>query len=203
MIRLLIAGALLALSHHAAVTAEQCLSKAEARKLWPRAHLYWSSPTSGRRCWSIKRGRSASFPVALVPPPPRPAPPSIDVPPSLAPPVWRDPAPPPPPSILDSPRWAWVASARELNPTLGDMEFRLPSGTEVYSTFPGEQPDIWPPLERSGSPVWPAILIILAAGAFFAVGSYRRRVRLEKPLLAPPRRHVAVWWNNRKVFRYG
>jgi hypothetical protein len=200
MIRLLMAGALLVFSHHAAVTAERCLSITEARKLWPTAHLYWSSPASGRRCWSIKRGRSASFPVAHTPPP-RPAPPRIDAPPSLMPPVWRDPEPPPPPSILDSPKWAWVTTARELNPTLGNLEFRLPSGTEVYSTFPGEQPEIWPPLEQrvNGVGVYgmAAILAILAAGAFWVVWGYRSRVRLEKPLTASYSRRRTIVWNGK------
>ena len=201
---LLIAGAILALAPSSAVTAERCLSITEARKLWPRDHLYWS-PTSGKRCWSNKRGRSASIPVVTHAPPPRPAPPSIDVPPSLVPPRWRDLAPPPPPSILDSPKWAWVADARGVN--TGLIDTHPPSGTVVFSTFPGEPPDVWPPLEQHTSGVatygMAAILAMLAAGAFWVVWGYPGRVRPEKSPLAPPRRHVAVWWNNRKVFRYG
>jgi hypothetical protein len=37
----------------AAQGASVCLSKKEARSLWPRAHLYWYSKD---RCWSNRRG---------------------------------------------------------------------------------------------------------------------------------------------------
>jgi len=124
------------------------------------------------------------------------------------PPVWRDPEPAPPPSILDSPKWAWVTTARELNPTLGNLEFRLPSGTEVHSTFPGEQPEIWPPLERPANGVgvygMAAILAILAAGAAKVLGGYRRRVRVEKSIRPSyfGRAHTTIW-RERKALRYG
>ncbi len=36
-----------------ASAAPVCLSKSEARKLWPRAHLYWYSVD---HCWSNRRG---------------------------------------------------------------------------------------------------------------------------------------------------
>jgi hypothetical protein len=204
MIRLLIAGVLLVLSHHQGVTAEPCWSKAEARKAWPRAHLYWSQ-ASGKRCWSNRRGRKASIPVdTLTSPPPRPAPPSL--PPaavaSLMPRHVETVAPPP--SILDSPRWAWVARARDLNPGLGDMEFRLPSGTEVFSTFPGEQPEVWPPLERRARGAWgygvAAILALLIAGAFWGGLSRMDRIRLENSTSG--QRRTALW-RGQKVSRYG
>jgi hypothetical protein len=36
-----------------AVPAAVCLSKSEARQLWPKSHLYWYSRD---RCWSNRRG---------------------------------------------------------------------------------------------------------------------------------------------------
>jgi hypothetical protein len=36
-----------------AVPAAVCLSKKEARQLWPRQHIYWYSKD---RCWSNRRG---------------------------------------------------------------------------------------------------------------------------------------------------
>ena len=36
-----------------AIPADVCLSKSEARKLWPTRHLYWYS---SQHCWSNRRG---------------------------------------------------------------------------------------------------------------------------------------------------
>jgi hypothetical protein len=44
--------------------AEVCLSKHEARKLWPRSHIYWYSSD---RCWSNRRGPPRGIKVDPVP----------------------------------------------------------------------------------------------------------------------------------------
>ena len=44
-----------------------CLSKSEARKLWPTRHLYWYSSD---RCWSNRRGPPRGIKVDPVPPDP-------------------------------------------------------------------------------------------------------------------------------------
>lgn len=50
---LLVLAILVAFTGVAARGGEVCLSKAEARKLWPKQHLYWYSAD---HCWSNRRG---------------------------------------------------------------------------------------------------------------------------------------------------
>src|SRR5262245_39030548 len=49
--------ALLLLLSNSSTAAEVCLSKQEARKLWPRQHIYWYSKN---HCWSNRRGKPPS-----------------------------------------------------------------------------------------------------------------------------------------------
>jgi hypothetical protein len=44
--------------------AEVCLSRHEARKLWPRSHIYWYSSD---HCWSNRRGPPRNIKVDPVP----------------------------------------------------------------------------------------------------------------------------------------
>jgi hypothetical protein len=52
----------------AAAPSTVCLSKKEARHLWPRAHLYWYSAD---HCWSDRRGPPRNIKVDPVPHPVR------------------------------------------------------------------------------------------------------------------------------------
>lgn len=49
---LAVAAVIVALIGHA-LSAPSCLTKSEARKAWPRAHLYWHTSD---RCWDNQRG---------------------------------------------------------------------------------------------------------------------------------------------------
>lgn len=116
------------------------------------AYLYWHTEGS-KRCWSNRRvGRAMLGPArrAVLDPDPTPAPPppALVMPAGLMPPHLIEPAPR---TILDSPRWAWVADARA-----AAHEDDVP-----YSTFaPGTEPDIWPRIERP----MPAVVITLLIG---------------------------------------
>jgi hypothetical protein len=64
-----------------------------------------------------------------------------------------------PPSILDSPRWQWIAEARAAAHE-GDYP--------IYSTFqPGAEPDVWPRLDE---PANAAGAIIVVMSGLFAMG---------------------------------
>jgi hypothetical protein len=47
-----------------AKTREVCLSKHEARQLWPKKHLYWYSSD---HCWSNRRGPPSGIKIDKVP----------------------------------------------------------------------------------------------------------------------------------------
>jgi hypothetical protein len=47
-----------------AKTREVCLSKHEARQLWPRRHIYWYSSD---HCWSNRRGPPSGLKVDKIP----------------------------------------------------------------------------------------------------------------------------------------
>lgn len=157
--------------------ATRCLSVGEARLLWPREHLYWYA-SSGKRCWSNnRRSRSpVARSVAAPAPAPRPPTPWVPLPPELTLGPYYNPPPPPPP---------------ERHPTLEYAPFQGDwPGDVVYTTFaPGQEPDVWPPLEPPPEPprghYWTAgaaaVLAILTAGAILGVASHLGRVRLEKP----------------------
>jgi hypothetical protein len=120
----------------------RCLSKREADATYPRTHLYWSVGKNGK-CWetSLARARVAakgpSSPAPVVP--------------VQRDPLWiitpgKYPTPPiqtSPTQLEDYPQWQWITKARE-------AEREAPKEGEgvVYSTFVGEPPDVWPPLDK-------------------------------------------------------
>jgi hypothetical protein len=80
-----------------------------------------------------------------------------------------------PPSILDSPRWAWLAEARA-----AAHEDDVP----IFSTFPlGAEPDVWPrlvePSNRGG------IVVVVMSGVFaMALGLALWRSRIGRVRIA-------------------
>ena len=77
---LLLVTILPTLADGADVQGPTCMSRNEARKVWPRAYLYWSGGSRGQRCWSNRRGGRGIIFVptkvqAAVPPEP------LDIPP--------------------------------------------------------------------------------------------------------------------------
>jgi hypothetical protein len=139
----------------------RCLSRGEAVAAFPKAHLYWSVGKNGR-CWanSLARARqdSKGDPPRLqqrraiyYKDDPDPEPPVQQVLPPLPPP-GEHPAPPLqaiPKTIEDFPQWAWVQAAREAQ------------REEPFSSFNGEQPDVWPPLEPSAPKLILMLMLIL------------------------------------------
>jgi hypothetical protein len=64
-----------------------------------------------------------------------------------------------PPSILDSPRWAWVADARAAANA---------DDYPIYSTFqPDAEPDIWPRLDE---PTSRGGIVVVVMSGLFAMG---------------------------------
>ena len=122
--------------------ADRCLSRSEARALWPREHLYWYAG-SGQRCWSNSR-RSAKSPFPSRPAPLAPAPPAPQAQPWYILPAELTLGPyyAPPEHVF-----AWDRLT-----TAGMREHALPEppeppGTVIYSSFaPGREPDVWPAL---------------------------------------------------------
>jgi hypothetical protein len=55
---------------HGAGATQVCLSKSEARKLWPRKHIYWYGD-HGDHCWSNRRGPPRGIKVDPIPEPKR------------------------------------------------------------------------------------------------------------------------------------
>ena len=167
--------------------ADLCLTKAHARSVFgSRAHLYWSVGPNGR-CWAnslraaraMAQGspapRAASAPdrtmtshheepgsrASRLGAPPVRMPPTELMPPQLA--VVT------PPSILDSPRWQWVADARA-----AAQDDDIP-----FSTFlPGAEPDVWPPLDETSRG---GIVVVVMSGLFaMALGLALWRWRLSR-----------------------
>ena len=60
----------------------------------------------------------------------------------------------PPPT--DRPRWDWINDARA-----AATEHDAPP--ELFSTFPGEQPDVWPTLPRETPPAGTGGLLVVVA----------------------------------------
>src|SRR5262245_49184992 len=119
--------------------AAKCMTKAEARMLHPKRHLYWGG---ARKCWhtSVSRARAAArepvrrVPAALAALPVVSSPPIVPVVPDLP---RAEPLPP----LYDHPDWKWIEAARSA-PRSGDV---------VFSTFAGEPPDVWPVLDAQGN----------------------------------------------------
>jgi hypothetical protein len=80
-----------------------------------------------------------------------------------------------PRSILDSPRWAWIAQARA---TESDLD------GPVFTTFEGSKPDVWPILSQPEAINGAGVAVVVATGLLamaFGLGLWRwqlNRVRL-------------------------
>jgi hypothetical protein len=166
MILALVVLVLLGGTLEAADASKACPTRQEARQAYgPRAYLYWYGGPNGQRCWSDRRGRrQARITVAdpVVPPAAPAAPPArIVLPPErvvlpygLTPPYMSEAVPR---SILDTPQWAWVADARA---ALQDDE-RGP----IFTTFPRDEPEVWPVVEQRSGTMIAMFAILLIAGA--------------------------------------
>lgn len=145
------------------VTAEgatACLSRSEARQVWPRAYLYWSGGPKGQRCWSNKRGKRVWIVPAKV---------MAAVPPMPSEPVHIEPV------LQWQPQWSWVFSEiyqREID--------------EPFTTFPpGTEPDVWPVLAQPAANHG-ELLMVLASGmvalifGIMFVRWHSRRIRLTR-----------------------
>jgi hypothetical protein len=141
--------------------ADRCLSKSEARKLWPDRHLYWST-SGGQRCWSNRRGRRVAV-ARVTPTQPNQPPPPAPVPlPFILPPAEIATAPPPRLALAD--RWEWIMEARAAlhdDEPKAEPPFRV-SGP-IYSTFAGPEPDVWPAPPSNKDAAWMVLLFGLAA----------------------------------------
>jgi hypothetical protein len=159
--------------------ASQCLSKSEARTLYPRKHLYWSRG-DGQRCWSDRRGGRARFGAVkslppqrgTLPPSPRvlreaeplPTPRLPLVPPELVP-VIEPPKPVPPPPLPFDQRWIETGEAEPPRQSRSDSEREV-----IFSTFQGAPPDVWPALRHQPS-VMTLFAMLLSAAVAFAAGA--------------------------------
>jgi hypothetical protein len=138
--------------------APQCLSRSEARALWPRTYLHWRT-IDGRRCWAA-RGRRVPAAAPMASPDASPVP-RLYVPAELVPHIEPPPA----------------AAAPELDgPWKTIQELRAEATDAVpFSTFPpGGEPDVWPPCCATEQPVGPisttiaiSLAVILAAGGIW------------------------------------
>jgi hypothetical protein len=175
MIALIILLMLMAMdAAHAA--SKTCLTRAEAKEMYPRAHLYWSVGPRGR-CWanslSAARAMARSLPVPRAKNAPvlnvtsqtdepgsraiRLGAPPAEAVASLMPPYQERPS--------DGPRWDWLADARA---AASEQDTPEPGGV-VFSTFPGEQPDVWPAITRETPPAGPGGLAVVVATAVLAM----------------------------------
>jgi hypothetical protein len=144
-----------------AVAAPQCLSRSEARKVWPTQYLNWRM-VERRRCWtSRRRAASSRRAPAAAPVDHPPMVPRLYVPAELVPHIEPPPA----------------AAAPELDgPWKTIQELRAEATDAVpFSTFPpGGEPDVWPPCCATEQPVGPisttiaiSLAVILAAGGIW------------------------------------
>jgi hypothetical protein len=150
----------------------RCLSKTEARALYRTSYLYWRGQ-GGKRCWSSRRGGRAEphqpsrqAVVALQQPPPLLILPAGLMPPHVAPQQF---------SVLDNPLFAWARAM--------PVDAEIEPGP-VFTTFQGEQPDVWPILSQPEPANTAGIAIVVATGLLataFGLGLWRwqlNRVRL-------------------------
>ena len=130
------------------------MSYGEAKAVYRGAYLHWHRGTHQRRCWGLRERKSngarAQGRITFAPPVPEP-----DV--ILPPEPWN---------LLDHPAWAWVEMARFRPSQEEPWDEPVIGGLGViFSTFQGEEPDVWPQLEtETASPWWG-----LAAGALAAL----------------------------------
>jgi hypothetical protein len=136
----------------------RCLTKREARVLWPNKHLYWTLDGS-RRCWGDRRGGRARLlvtpkPQQAHPMPPRPVLQEAEPLPNI--PAEMVPAVPPP---FDE---NWLRQFEERLSALS----KPPREETVYSTFAGPPPDVWPeakPARRVHVGLWAMMATALFA----------------------------------------
>jgi hypothetical protein len=139
-------------------SADRCLSKSEARKLWPDRHLYWIN-LGGQRCWTNRRGGRRAAVVRVTPlrgTQDTPSPPPL---PFILPPA--DIATAPPPRLAMSDRWEWMMEARAA--LHDEAEPPAPPPGPIYSTFAGAEPDVWPAPPSNSDAAWMVLLFGLAA----------------------------------------
>jgi len=152
-------------AHSADVNAKACLTRNEARALYPRAYLYWSGGSRGQRCWSNRRGRRHVVPGR----------------------AWIVQASVPPkeqeiehiePALMWQPQWSWVFEA---------VNSRA-QAEEPFTTWPpGTEPDVWPSLENPPSNTPGTVLVVLCGIAAFMFGTaltrwHSRRIRISRVL---------------------
>ena len=111
-----------------------------------RAGEYGSKP-DGRGARAQRRRATA---------PNRFAPPIVMLPAGLMPPYHETPP--------DGPRWQWVMDARA-----AATEQDTPEPEPVFSTFPGEPPDVWPSCTRETPPASSGGLLVVVASAVLAM----------------------------------
>ena len=153
-----------------AEAAEKCLSRSEARALYRTSYIYWRN-VGGSRCWSSssRRGRGAEphrLPRQAAVVVPRQPPPSLSILEiplealvEIMPP-WLE------RSAFD-PRLAWAQ---------GKPADALEEAGPVFTTFQGEQPDVWPPLPQPEPANAAGLAIVVATGllaAAFGLGLWR------------------------------
>jgi len=173
----MVAVALLLFASSATKAAGQCLTKSEARKVFPRSHLYWGN-VEGRRCWSDRRGGRTRFGEVkslppqrgTLPPSPRvlreaeplPAPRLPLIPPELVP-VIAPPTPVPPPPMPFDQRWIETGQGE---PPRSEREVIF------FSTFQGEPPDVWPATPKpSPANMFGLLAMLLSAAIAFVAGA--------------------------------
>jgi hypothetical protein len=158
----------------------KCLSKREARVMWPAKHLYWINDGNGRRCWTDRRGGRARLMVPPIPdqsrnrtlPPRRPPEaeplrtPLPNIPPEWVPQLPQATVTFPPPAPFDD-TWIHRTAPAEIEP---------PKEQTIYSTFTGPPPDVWPELKprRQLSHDIGLLAIALMAGFAFLAGLFSR-----------------------------
>lgn len=172
--RIALAALLVLLLTGDALASKSCPTRAEAKKMYNGAYLYWYRDAGGNRCWTNRRrsksesarGRFtprhrervevASQPVAPTPTPP----PAITyLPADLMP----QPQQPREYNILDNPRWAWVHEARAAAHDADKQQFS--------PLQESRDPDVWPVLPKN-EPTPPqtsmaALFATLMAGVLF------------------------------------
>jgi len=152
--------------------ADMCLTKREARTMWPKEYLSYWNDGGGRRCWGNHRRGSRFMRVARAEAPlpqlmvPRPALPYL--PPELVPALPVAPLMFPPPSLFDE---HWVRQQEQLEAARARMAEQI-----VYSTFAGPPPDVWPEAKPPRRRVNVGLVAMMLTAAFaFAAGIISQR----------------------------
>jgi len=131
------------------------MTRSEARAVYPRAYLYWSSGPKGQRCWSNKRGKQrgvlARAPLAQAPAVVK----AQETIPAEKPLPYR-------------PQWEWVF----------DTVAHPAEPPEEFSTFPpGEEPDVWPRLEIEPAHKNGMVLIVTLSAMALVLGIWLQKWR--------------------------